>query len=137
MWNFQKAIAFNPRHIEARRNLADILKGENKFQEALALQKEILSLDPTDLKAMSSLIEVTLKFDKGQALGLAKEYLQKTNNVSFLLNTGALLALDGHWKMALAFYSKSFNLDPQDKVVLLEFGKFFANYGKYDKAREL
>jgi len=134
---FRKALTIAPQSIGARANLSNVFADEQRFEDAIVLQKQILSLEPKNYEAMLRLIGLSLKVDKQQARSHAREYLQTIHDAQFLINVGSKFAVNNDWDMALAFYRKAYEKAPNNKNVLLEFGKFLANYRKYGKALEL
>jgi TolB-like protein/Tfp pilus assembly protein PilF len=135
---FEHALALNPNSV-----LANLLYGEllglelARYEEALALRRKAVELDPLSLEAVPRVGEDLNKLGRfDEALAWYERALEIDPGVAWVHT----LIGDHHWSVsgrldeAVAWYAKGVALDPGSAVVLADLGWLFLDLGDPDQA---
>jgi adenylate cyclase len=135
---FQHALALNSNSV-----LANLLYGEvlglnlARYEEALALRRKAVELDPLSLEAIPRLGEDLDKLGRfDEALAWYERALEVDPGVAWVY---ALIG-DHHWRVsgrldeAVAWYAKAVALDPGSSATFAYFGRLFLDLGDPDLA---
>lgn len=117
----KRAIALNPRHVDARTFLAWIeLEVRGDIDAAIKEYRQIIELHPELPDAYSNLaVAQKRKGDLDQALASLNAALEKKPDYSAALTTrGGILAEQGKWSEARQSFEAALKIDPRDDGAL-------------------
>jgi TolB-like protein/class 3 adenylate cyclase/Tfp pilus assembly protein PilF len=135
---FQHALALNPNSVLANLLYGGVLGGDlARYEEALALRRKAVELDPLSLEAVPRLGEDLSSLGRfDEALAWYERSLEIDPGFSY----GHLLIANHHWEVsgrldeAVAWLAKGMALDPGSPVALAGLGWLFLDLGDPDRA---
>jgi tetratricopeptide (TPR) repeat protein len=112
---YAKAVELDPETLQARQGLAEMDRSLGKSKDAIALYREILAKDATNLPAKTGLI--LAMFEAGQRADaeteLAKSLDENPGNVMLLAGAAYWYAVHDEGAKAVTFAQKAVDVDPR------------------------
>jgi len=137
---FEIAIRLNPRHVEARHNLAQVYRREGNLDDAQAQLEAILQIEQQNRNAMSLLAEVFMAkgdLDRAQQLVARMDAIGGTSdNVGPLVNKSKVALLRRDYVTALQAARQAVKESPKDPVARLTLAQALRASEKFDEAIE-
>lgn len=116
----RKALEEDPKNIEARISLADILSWQKKYDESIDEYKKVLKIEPNNLEARRKLADV-MSWDKryAEAVKLYDEVLNREENIKARLQKARVLGWARKYRESLEEYKKILDIQ-YDELIELE-----------------
>lgn len=129
-------IAQYPLEIEAYARLANLLRGEEKFPEAIEVLKQAMVIDSGDKSLYNSLGSVYTDMGRhDEANAMLQRYVQLAPDEPNLHDS---LALAYHWagryEEAIAEYNRALQLKPNFEIAIVHLGNVYFQQGRYRAA---
>jgi cellulose synthase operon protein C len=134
-----KAIALDPKLVEAHELAANLLLEDAKWEEALKEANAALALDPDALDAMATLAALNLLGDKNAE---ADAWLNKMAAVNPGYSQGYAsvaqhMVLNRLYPEGIAYYRKAVEADPKDWAAMSQLGINLMRMGEEDEPHKL
>lgn len=135
---FKKAIELDPRTLEARLNLSEILIAQDQKAQAEKLYLQNLAIDPSDDKTRFELINLYFHLkDEQKAKLLADKMIRDAVSPELMVQLGGLFYSANDPQRARACYQRAIKINPRYKFAYEELGKLLGNYEKLQAAIEV
>uniref|UniRef100_A0A4W2IKX5 dolichyl-phosphate-mannose--protein mannosyltransferase n=1 Tax=Bos indicus x Bos taurus TaxID=30522 RepID=A0A4W2IKX5_BOBOX len=135
---YQRALQLNPQHNRALFNLGNLLKSQEKKEEAITLLKDSIKYGPEFADAYSSLASLLAeqeRFKEAEEIYLAG--IKKCPDSSDLHNNyGVFLVDTGFPEKAVAHYQQAIKLSPSHHVAMVNLGRLYRSLGDNSVAEE-
>ena len=134
--SYEKALALDPRFIEALGNLGATLRDVRRYPEALETLDRALSLSPHDTELLCNRGAILLDLERpGEALPSLNTALALAPDHVLALNNRALALKQLGWKEeALGACERALAVDPDQAAVWLTQGGVLAELGRVEEA---
>jgi cellulose synthase operon protein C len=134
-----KAIALDPKLVEAHELAANVLLEDAKWEEAVKEAQAALALDPDALDAMATMAAVNLLVDKNAE---TDGWLKKMTAVNPGYSQGYAsvaqhLVLNRRYPEGIAYYRKAVEVNPKDWAAMSQLGINLMRMGEEDEPRKL
>ena len=131
----RKAQSLNPALMEPRRNLALVYQKQGDNLRAIEIYQDILQFDPHEEESLYNLTELYLDAGvKSSALETAQKVLAGGADVRRMTVLGSRFAAERVPSVALSFFEKALEIDPDYPDTYLELGKFYGNRNDFIRA---
>ncbi|MDB2476136.1 tetratricopeptide repeat protein, partial [Paracoccaceae bacterium] len=140
---FRKIISINPSQASGYYNLGNVLRDNQKFDEALEAYDKALNLKPDYEAALNNLILIIRDMYRPDDPTIQK-YI-KSHNIRDSIgphteqsdfDRGNILQQRGHFEGAIAAYSKALSIEPNNANLYNNIGIAYANLKRFDAAIE-
>lgn len=132
---FTAALEKEPYLLEPRWNLAELHQKHGDWEGALKYAQEAFDLDPRQQQTIYLLMKGYLLTGKDDNVQYwADRFLVYGDNSAWLVDLANLLAQRSFYDSAQMLYRKALEVDPTNKTVYQELGKFFGNTGRLHEA---
>ncbi len=133
---YEKAIALDPKFVEAYNNLGVLYQERGLYEKALEVFEKGIEVAPTYEKIFNNL--GTLLLLRGR-YGKAKEAFERAlsinpRNLESHINLGIVLKKEGRWDQALESFRSALSLDPTHAETHYNIGLFYDQLGRRDLA---
>ena len=120
-------------------NYALLCEKTGDTDSAVALYREVLSYDPSNVKALTNLGALCLaQSDADTAVAfLERAYAQEPGNFEVNNNLGSAYRMKGDWESAVTYYQHALAAQPGNATVLENLARAYASAGRYEDARVL
>ncbi len=125
---------------EARIRQAIALHDAGKFDDAIAIYKDILAKDPANVAATYELaLSLQAKGDHAQCRAVAAPFADKEGplQAAFLTTLGSCIDIGGDHRQAIATFRKGLAIAPQDPMLLYNLAVTLWGQQQLEEAREL
>jgi tetratricopeptide (TPR) repeat protein len=135
---FRRIIAAYPLEVEAYRRLATLLRGEDKFAEAVEVLKQALVIDSGERELCNSLGQVYSEMGRhDDAIAMFQRYVQLAPEEPNAYDSLALgYQWAGRYGEAIREYDHALQLKPDFEVARLHLGNVYFDQGRYRAAVE-
>ncbi len=130
------AVACTSRNILAHNNLATILGGQGRIEEAIVQYRKALESQPDDAVVLNNLgVALARRGQVDEAMGCYYKALEiKPDYAKAHFNLGNALAGRGRWDDALAHYQKAVEIQPDLADAHINLGNALSRRGRFDEA---
>uniref|UniRef100_A0A671DZW6 dolichyl-phosphate-mannose--protein mannosyltransferase n=1 Tax=Rhinolophus ferrumequinum TaxID=59479 RepID=A0A671DZW6_RHIFE len=135
---YQKALQLNPQHNRALFNLGNLLKSQEKKEEAITLLKDSIKYGPEFADAYSSLASLLAEQERfKEAEEIYQAGIKNCPDSSDLHNNyGVFLVDTGSPEKAVAHYQQAIKLSPSHHVAMVNLGRLYRSLGDNSVAEE-
>lgn len=135
---YQRALQLHPQHNRALFNLGNLLKSQEKTEEAIVLLKESIKYGPDFADAYSSLASLLAEQERfKEAEDIYQAGIKNCPDSSDLHNNYAVFLVDsGSPEKAVAHYQQAIQLSPSHHVAVVNLGRLYRSLGENSMAEE-
>uniref|UniRef100_A0A5F5PZ05 dolichyl-phosphate-mannose--protein mannosyltransferase n=1 Tax=Equus caballus TaxID=9796 RepID=A0A5F5PZ05_HORSE len=135
---YQRALQLNPQHNRALFNLGNLLKSQDKKEEAIILLKDSIKYGPEFADAYSSLASLLAEQERfKEAEDIYQAGIKNCPDSSDLHNNyGVFLVDTGSPEKAVAHYQQAIKLSPSHHVAMVNLGRLYRSLGDNSVAEE-
>ncbi|KAM9230729.1 protein O-mannosyl-transferase TMTC1 isoform 2-T2 [Dugong dugon] len=135
---YQRALQLNPQHNRALFNLGNLLKSQEKKEEAILLLKNSIKYGPEFADAYSSLASLLAEQERyKEAEEVYQAGIRNCPDSSDLHNNyGVFLVDTGSPEKAAAHYQQAIKLSPSHHVAMVNLGRLYRSLGENSVAEE-
>ncbi|XP_008064456.1 transmembrane and TPR repeat-containing protein 1 [Carlito syrichta] len=135
---YQKALQLHPQHNRALFNLGNLLKSQEKKEEAIMLLKDSIKYGPEFADAYSSLASLLAEQERfKEAEEIYQAGIKNCPDSSDLHNNyGVFLVDSGFPEKAVAHYQQAIKLSPGHHVAMVNLGRLYRSLGENSMAEE-
>lgn len=128
---FRNTIALDPEYSGAYRNLAEIYRQENNYNQAIDLLKTAIQINPKETNLKATLASVyAKKGDYNEAISVYKGILEFDSGNALVYNDlGLVYFMQTDRQMAISALKKAIELDPNYENANLNLANFYFHYG--------
>ncbi|XP_024589027.1 transmembrane and TPR repeat-containing protein 1 isoform X2 [Neophocaena asiaeorientalis asiaeorientalis] len=135
---YQRALQLNPQHNRALFNLGNLLRSQEKKEEAIILLKDSIKYGPEFADAYSSLASLLAEQERFKE---AEEIYQAgikncPDNSDLHNNYGVFLVDTGSPEKAVTHYQQAIRLSPSHHVAMVNLGRLYRSLGDNSVAEE-
>lgn len=136
---FNKAITYNPHHLDAYLNLIDLHRIQKKKAAALKVAKRLTAKVPQAAEGWAALAKLYLgSGTKKQALFTSRRAFDlQGRNPEYMLLYALSLELNGNSKGAVSLYEKLFRLNPNNEELITKMVRLYRQIGSLEDALAL
>jgi len=116
---YRKTLEEDPKNVEARIGLADILSWQKRYDESIAEYKKVLEIEPNNLQARKKLADI-MSWDKRyvEAVELYDEVLSEKEDVKARLQKARVLGWTRKYNESLQEYKKILDIKHDESIEL-------------------
>ncbi|XP_032502356.1 protein O-mannosyl-transferase TMTC1 isoform X2 [Phocoena sinus] len=135
---YQRALQLNPQHNRALFNLGNLLRSQEKKEEAIILLKDSIKYGPEFADAYSSLASLLAEQERfKEAEEIYQAGIKNCPDSSDLHNNyGVFLVDTGSPEKAVTHYQQAIRLSPSHQVAMVNLGRLYRSLGDNSVAEE-
>ncbi len=135
---WRRAVAVNPQSTRAQAYLANILKTQNRFPEAVDHYEQALRIDPDYTEIHYNLAQALAGLNKlDLAIDHLRKYMEKTPPSALThVDMGAFLRRQGKADEEIGEYQQALKIDPQSADAHFALGNALAMRGELEEAKK-
>lgn len=136
---FEKAIAFNPEHVDAYLHLIEVHRVQKDKSKALKVAKRLVAKVPQAAEGWAALAKLYLSAGtKSRALFTSRRAFDlQSRNPEYMLLYALSLELNGNSKAAVSLYEKLFRLNPNNEELITKMVRLYRQIGSLEDALAL